>query len=311
MSNLTNTMLNSAIKDFKEHIGVTKTYTVHTKEGNIRKFTYKVHSIIGRGTFGLVSEIETKDGPQALKTVYQDNLFCNRELDILLDIDHPNIIRLNSYFYTNKTSFGHYLNMSFEFMPFCMQDIVKTKTTPIESIKFLYRQAVSGLKYLHSLGICHRDIKPANLLVNSKMVLKICDFGSAKYMMDGSENTPYICSRYYRAPENLLNDSKYTSKIDIWAIALVFCEFKLHEPMFFGKNTEEMLQLIFEKIPVPAVFLEREDLKRYKNLKPFRFKEYLYSLFGDFGLADVIYKSLKIHSKERISAREILKLGVL
>ena len=162
-------MLNSAIKEFKSQIGSYKTHTIHTKDGNIRKITYRVNSIIGRGTFGLVGLIKTKEQDKilALKTVYQDNLYFNRELDILLDIDHENIIKLESYFYTDKTAQGHYLNMSFEYMPHCMQDMVKNKTMPAETIKKLYKQAISGLAYLHSLGICHRDIKPANLLVSS------------------------------------------------------------------------------------------------------------------------------------------------
>lgn len=66
------------------------------------------------------------------------------------------------------------------------------------------------------MGICHRDLKPENILKNENGVVKICDFGSAKVMSPQGLNTPYIVSRYYRAPELTLSCSDYTNKIDIW-----------------------------------------------------------------------------------------------
>lgn len=311
MSDLTSAMLGSAIQAIQGSIGSLQTREVHTKEGNIRRLSFRVKSIIGRGTFGLVSAIETKDCLQALKTVYQDNKYCNRELDILLDIEHPNIIRLNSYFYARKTSVGHYLNMCFEHMPTSMEDYVKNKDVPTDSIKRLYSQAIRALKYIHALGICHRDIKPSNLLVDNRMNLKICDFGSAKYMVDGAENTPYICSRYYRAPENLFNDPKYTMKIDIWSMALVFCEFRVDRPVFFADSSAEMLEKIFEKIHVPKRILDKYNFRPCRVHDPFDLERYLFSLFHDRSLVEVLEKSLKTDPDERISASEIIDLRLL
>lgn len=72
------------------------------------------------------------------------------------------------------------------------------------------------MAFVHSYGICHRDLKPENILKNDDGVIKICDFGSAKVMKKDGLNTPYIVSRYYRAPELILACSDYTNKIDIW-----------------------------------------------------------------------------------------------
>ena len=66
-------------------------------------------------------------------------------------------------------------------------------------------------------------------------MVKICDFGSAK-ILDAKLNTPYIVSRYYRAPELILACSDYTDKIDIWAIGCIFCEFMTLQPLFPGKT---------------------------------------------------------------------------
>jgi glycogen synthase kinase 3 beta len=72
------------------------------------------------------------------------------------------------------------------------------------------------MAYVHSQGICHRDLKPENILKTEDGVVKICDFGSAKFMTKGGLNTPYIVSRYYRAQELFLACSVYTYKFDIW-----------------------------------------------------------------------------------------------
>lgn len=82
-------------------------------------------------------------------------------------------------------------------------------------------QLFRSLAYIHSLGICHRDIKPQNLLLDPETaVLKLCDFGSAKQLLQGEPNVSYICSRYYRAPELIFGAINYTTKIgefDGWA----------------------------------------------------------------------------------------------
>ena len=86
----------------------------------------------------------------------------------------------------------------------------------MDKIKNFMRQILTGMKYVHSKGICHRDLKPENILMNKEGVVKICDFGSAKVLSPNGLNTPYIVSRYYRAPELILACSDYTHAIDIW-----------------------------------------------------------------------------------------------
>ncbi len=79
------------------------------------------------------------------------------------------------------------------------------------------RQIFEGMKYVHQQKVTHRDLKPENILLNDDGQIKICDFGSAKVLDEESAlNTPYIVSRYYRAPELILACSDYTNKIDIW-----------------------------------------------------------------------------------------------
>lgn len=69
--------------------------------------------------------------------------------------------------------------------------------------------------------IVHRDIKPENMLLSSDGMLKLCDFGFARYMSTPHlprDMSGYVATRWYRAPELLLSDNDYGQKVDIWAI---------------------------------------------------------------------------------------------
>jgi glycogen synthase kinase 3 beta len=104
----------------------------------------------------------------------------------------------------------------------------KMKTVmPILEVKLYIYQLFRSLAYIHSQGICHRDIKPQNLLLDpSTGVLKLCDFGSAKILVENEPNVSYICSRYYRAPELIFGATNYTTKIGMSCFPQ-FCVFSL------------------------------------------------------------------------------------
>jgi glycogen synthase kinase 3 beta len=158
-------------------------------------------------------------------------------------VRHPNIVELKAFYYSNgervctishlSSSHGSwpwsnhtleqkdevYLNLVLEYVPETVyrasRYFNKMKTTmPILEVKLYIYQLFRSLAYIHSQGICHRDIKPQNLLLDPTTgVLKLCDFGSAKILVENEPNVSYICSRYYRAPELIFGATNYTTKI--------------------------------------------------------------------------------------------------
>lgn len=110
---------------------------------------------------------------------------------------------------------------------------------------FLY-QLLRGLKYVHSANVLHRDLKPSNLLLNANCDLKIGDFGLARTTSETDFMTEYVVTRWYRAPELLLNCSEYTAAIDIWSVGCILGEIMTREPLFPGKDYVHQLRLITE-----------------------------------------------------------------
>ncbi|KAG9247096.1 MIF4G like-domain-containing protein [Calycina marina] len=191
--------------------------------GETRDMQYTQCKIVGNGSFGVV--FQTKLSPSgedaAIKRVLQDKRFKNRELQIMRIVRHPNIVELKAFYYSNGERKDEvYLNLVQEYVPETVyrasRYFNKMKTTmPILEVKLYIYQLFRALAYIHSQGICHRDIKPQNLLLDpSSGVLKLCDFGSAKILVENEPNVSYICSRYYRAPELIFGATNYTTKID-------------------------------------------------------------------------------------------------
>ena len=148
--------------------------------------------------------------------------------------DHPNIVKLVDI----VRSKSHSIYLVFEFVEFDLkrlmdrQHIVFTKN----QLKFLFRQILEGLDYMHSHGVIHREIKSETLLGDPQGNLKFADFGLARDWMPLGHYTPRVVTRYYRSPENCLSESRYTQKVDVWSAACVFAEVVARAPLFPGRT---------------------------------------------------------------------------
>ena len=118
--------------------------------------------------------------------------------------------------------------------------------TLIPLLQYFLYQLLRGLKYVHSANVLHRDLKPSNLFLNANCDLKIGDFGLARTTSETDFMTEYVVTRWYRAPELLLNCSEYTAAIDIWSVGCILGEIMTRQPLFPGKDYVHQLRLITE-----------------------------------------------------------------
>ncbi|KAF8472504.1 kinase-like domain-containing protein [Kalaharituber pfeilii] len=282
--------------------------------GEYRDMAYTQCKIVGNGSFGVVFQTKLSPGGEdaAIKRVLQDKRFKNRELQIMRIVRHPNIVELKAYYYSNGERKDEvYLNLVLEFVPETVyrasRYFSKMKTTmPILEVKLYIYQLFRSLAYIHSQGICHRDIKPQNLLLDPATgVLKLCDFGSAKILVENEPNVSYICSRYYRAPELIFGATNYTPKIDVWSTGCVMAELMLGQPLFPGESGIDQLVEIIKVLGTPT----REQIRtmnpnymehKFPQIKPHPFSKVFRKASPE--AIDLISKLLEYTPTQRLSA---------
>lgn len=267
--------------------------------------------MIGRGTFGVVVRIRElfSNNEYALKKVFQDSRYHNRELDILKQISHKNIVNLKYFYYENDLNSGKFLNLIMEYYPITLDSLISVEIEELE-IKNWCMQLIEGLKYLHSKKICHRDIKPSNILIDSSLRnIKICDLGSAKIISEDSKNISYICSRWYRAPENILGIEIYNTKIDIWSLGCVMAEVHLKLPLFKGNCNGDMITEILKIVSCSkADLIELGCEESLLNTSSPGIKKYLSQHIKDENLVNVYSNMLVFNPCKRSSAMDLQKL---
>ncbi|CAD8178505.1 unnamed protein product [Paramecium octaurelia] len=222
---------------------------------------FTLEQVVGTGTFGMVylaTDNRTKE-KVAIKKVYQDRRYKNREHLIIQELNHPCVVMLRHSFFTpGENPQDVYLNLVMEYVPETLSKMIRQmrkqkQCIPAPLIKLYSYQMIRALLYLQAIGICHRDIKPQNILVNLETnVLKICDFGSAKRLVVGEPNIAYICSRYYRAPELIFGATDYNTQIDMWSIGCVIAEMVILEPIFPGESAQDQLLQIIKILGTPT-----------------------------------------------------------
>ena len=248
--------------DFQNRIGSQFRDTGHT---------YTAEDVIGKGSFGSVFKTKVNETGEivAIKKVFQDRRYKNRELPIMEELNHPNVIYTKHAFFTPADKEGDvYLNLVMDYHPTTAYRMLRGlhregKTMPFTLVKLYAYQLLRSIAYTHGIGVCHRDIKPQNLLIDTEhQVMKLCDYGSAKKLDPAETNVNYICSRYYRAPELVFGSSNYTNSIDVWSAGCVIGELILKRPVFPGDTGVDQIVEIMKILGTPS----REQVKQMNPL---------------------------------------------
>lgn len=217
---------------------------------------YQIFAVLGRGMFASVvraRDLQANGREVAIKiqrvqeSMYKAGL---KEVSILRKLnesdpdDRKHIVRLERHF-----DYKDHLCMVFESLGMNLRDLVRRYGRDLglnmQAVRAYTHQLFLALSHLAKNSVMHADIKPDNVLVNeSKALLKLCDLGSASYLSE-MEITPYLVSRFYRAPEIILGQP-YDCSIDVWSTACTLYELATGKILFPGRTNNHMLLLMQE-----------------------------------------------------------------
>lgn len=215
---------------------------------------------IDEGTYGVVFRARDRSSGEvvALKQLKVQSarsedgfpIFSLREISILTKLNHPNIVNCREVV-TGITQ--DHIFMVMDYAEHELKVLLDRHEFSIAERKCLYKQLFAGVEYLHQRWIMHRDIKTTNILLNNSGILKLCDFGLARYYGDPIRAyTHRVISLWYRPPELLMGQKKYTVAVDNWSAGCVFAEVILRKPIFPGQVELNQLQLIYEVTGTPT-----------------------------------------------------------
>lgn len=282
-----------------------------------RMETYVKLDKLGEGTYATVYKGKSRltDNLVALKEIrleHEEGAPCTaiREVSLLKDLKHNNIVTLHDIVHTEKslTLVFEYLDKDLkQYMDECGNEI------SLNNVKMFLFQLLRGLAYCHKRKILHRDLKPQNLLINDKGELKLADFGLARAKSVPTKTySNEVVTLWYRPPDVLLGSTDYSVSIDMWGVGCIFFEMASGQPLFPGSTVEDQLKLIFRTLGTPTEetwpgISQLEEYAEYKFPHFYPRPLLLRIQRPNFdGLAHLM-KYLKYDPKQRITAFEAMR----
>jgi len=279
------------------------------------EFDYVKIEKIGEGTYGVVYKGRHKrtNKTVALKKIRLESeeegvpSTAIREISLLKELQHPNIVGLEDVLMQENK-----LYLVFEFLSMdlkrYMDTIPRGETMDKALIKSYFYQLLEGILYCHQRRILHRDLKPQNLLIDSKGVIKLADFGLARaFGIPVRVYTHEVVTLWYRAPEVLLGSPRYSTPVDVWSLGCIFAEMNTKRPLFHGDSEIDQLFKIFKVLSTPTeeTWPGVSKMPDYKPIFPSWPENTLASELSSLEPAalDVLLKTLVYDPAGRISAK--------
>ncbi|KAJ7951178.1 Mitogen-activated protein kinase [Quillaja saponaria] len=271
------------IKAVPTHGGRYVQYNIY---GNLfevsRKYVPPIRPV-GRGAYGIVCAAVNSETREEVAIKKVGNAFDNRidgkrtlrEIKLLRHMDHENVIALKDIIRPPQKETFNDVYIVYELMDTDLHQIIRSNQ-PLndDHCRYFLYQLLRGLKYVHSAN--------------------------------------YVVTRWYRAPELLLNCSEYTAAIDIWSVGCILGEIMTRQPLFPGKDYVHQLRLITELIGSPddhsLGFLRSDNARRYvKQLPQYPKQQFSarFPIMSAFAL-DLLEKMLVFDPNRRITVEEAL-----
>ncbi|EAT90291.1 hypothetical protein HBH56_060580 [Parastagonospora nodorum] len=215
---------------------------------------------IEEGSYGFVSRARSLSTSSivALKKVKMDYaqdgfpITALREISILQKARHTNIVTLHEILAGDDPT---ECVLVMEFVEHDLKNLQEDMGERFlaSEVKTLLKQLVGAVEFLHANHIMHRDLKTSNILLSNRGVLKLADFGMARYIPPANAPlTQLVVTLWYRAPELLLGTTTYGTEVDMWSIGCIFGELLSKEPLLQGKNEVDQLSQIFTLCGLPS-----------------------------------------------------------
>ena len=277
---------------------------------------YKIIEKIGSGGMGVVYKAEDLNLKRivAIKFLPTDfNTDPNlqerfiHEAQIISDLDHINIATVYDI---GKSEDGQFFLVMAFYNGESLNSQLKRGKISWNEVKNVTVQIAIGLNKAHNQGIIHRDIKPANILITSEGIVKIIDFGLAKYYGEtGITRTgTTLGTLAYMSPEQVKNE-RVDVRTDVWSLGVLFYEMLTGKLPFEGDNDAALIYAILTKapndiqdidpnlIPILKKMLEKNREKRYQSVLHFL-----------DGLVDVGFIEVsKLPTNEKIASKNKIK----
>eukprot|EP00826_Nyctotherus_ovalis_P024936 TRINITY_DN1924_c0_g1_i1.p1 TRINITY_DN1924_c0_g1~~TRINITY_DN1924_c0_g1_i1.p1 ORF type:complete len:511 (-),score=154.05 TRINITY_DN1924_c0_g1_i1:187-1719(-) len=252
---------------------------------------YTFEKRLGVGKFGVVNQAclnKDKNKKFAIKSIKIESIMSElklieNELDILMQVDHPNIIK-----YYETYNDGEYLHIVTELCTggeLFERIVHKGRFSESEAANII-EKILSAISFLHNLGICHRDIKPENFMFSSSdpdAEIKIIDFGLSTKFISENSMKDIVGTPFYVAPEVL--QGVYTNACDVWSLGVVLYTMLNGKPPFTGTSSE-----VLSKVSKAAVFFPE---KNWSNIST--------------DAKDFILKMLERDPEKRLTAKQCLE----